>query len=619
MQTSRTSPIWFLALVVLLFSVTASRLVRGQSTTSQDVGNIHVMIAEGETLSSATPPRLNTMDAARQFYASHGDDFDVLVYFTNFVTADEAEGFFYEPLRNAVMGIGEQQFDPSDALTNYGSASRLKGSVFQGNLSIYQADLNAPIADGSPPGQDVTTLTILGQEVLHRFGVVTRFDSDPGAGITPSSAMLGRSANHWSFFLETQASVFDGLQWRADSSTTFTALDSFERFSQLDLYLIGAKPASEIAPWFLIENVGPAFSGTVQSVTTDEFPVLIASQNFGADASLVDNILIVNQGTAREQTYAISDNAQDTTDTSLGRLTLATKGTGDPPTGVDINAGDAFVVTFDAVGPVRHKVATVDTDGNVEFTSGSNITVTGTRRDITINDVIAVEGARIPVAAEGRTFKVAFILLQQTGSSINQTEVTKLDDIRKGFVTWFNDQDREPVDARHHFGWGGDGCYRVYAARQWRVFLLDGGHRDQYHYRLRQNPARNRPNGACRPGDIWIYLRRRPRFRGRRSSLAVDPERQDLCRGCRSGQYRVGHRESRQRDGDDNIQFYRFDRNGFREWVDHDCRGGPDCEVPEPGPVSTVATTSMGRSPSTRMYRFPWSRFAVSPMSGANS
>ena len=440
MQTSRTSPIWFLALVVLLFSVTASRLVRGQSTTSQDVGNIHVMIAEGETLSSATPPRLNTMDAARQFYASHGDDFDVLVYFTNFVTADEAEGFFYEPLRNAVMGIGEQQFDPSDALTNYGSASRLKGSVFQGNLSIYQADLNAPIADGSPPGQDVTTLTILGQEVLHRFGVVTRFDSDPGAGITPSSAMLGRSANHWSFFLETQASVFDGLQWRADSSTTFTALDSFERFSQLDLYLIGAKPASEIAPWFLIENVGPAFSGTVQSVTTDEFPVLIASQNFGADASLVDNILIVNQGTAREQTYAISDNAQDTTDTSLGRLTLATKGTGDPPTGVDINAGDAFVVTFDAVGPVRHKVATVDTDGNVEFTSGSNITVTGTRRDITINDVIAVEGARIPVAAEGRTFKVAFILLQQTGSSINQTEVTKLDDIRKGFVTWFNDQ-----------------------------------------------------------------------------------------------------------------------------------------------------------------------------------
>ena len=440
MRTSRARPILFLALTAVLLSVTASRLIHGQSTTSQDVGNIHVMIAAGDTLSSATPPRLNTLDAARQFYASHGDDFDVLVYFTNFVTADEGEGFFYEPLRNAVTGIGEQQLDPSDALTNYGSASRLKGSVFQGNLSIYQADLNAPIADGSPPGQGVTTLTILGQEVLHRFGVLAKFDSDPGPGITPSSAMLGRSANHWSFFLETQASVFDGVQWRADSATSFTALDSFTRFSQLDLYLMGAKPASEIDPWFLIENVVPAFSGTVQSVTTDEFPVLTASVNFGADSTLIDNIVIVNQGTSREQTWAISDNSQDFTDTSLGTLTLATKGSGAAPTGLDINAGDPFVVTFDAVGPVRHKVAAVDDDFNVEFSSGANITVAGTRRDITINDVIAVEGARVPAAAEGRTFKVAFILLQQAGSSINQTEVTKLDNIRKGFVTWFNDQ-----------------------------------------------------------------------------------------------------------------------------------------------------------------------------------
>ena len=153
------------------------------------------------------------------------------------------------------------------------------------------------------------------------------FDSDPDpGGITPSRDLLGRDGAHWSFFLETQASVFDGLQWRADSSTTFTALDSFKRFSQLDLYLMGAKPASEIEPWFLIENVQPAFSGTVQSVTTDEFPVLIASQNFGADGSLIDNILIVNQGTAREQTWAISDNAQDTTDTSLGEAHAGDKG-----------------------------------------------------------------------------------------------------------------------------------------------------------------------------------------------------------------------------------------------------------------------------------------------------
>ncbi len=109
------------------------------------------------------------------------------------------------------------------------------------------------------------------------------------------------------------------------------------------------------------------------------------------------------------------DNAQDGTDSSLGRLTLSEKGTGSAPSQVDINAGDPFVVTFDAVGPVRHKVGTLDADSNVEFVSGANITLTGTRRDITINDVIAVEGARVPAAQEGGSLRVVFILLQQAG------------------------------------------------------------------------------------------------------------------------------------------------------------------------------------------------------------
>jgi len=356
--------------------------------------------------------------------------------------------------------------------------------------------------------------------------------------------MLGRSANYWSFFLETQASVFGGVQWRADSATGFTALDRVTRFSQLDLYLMGAKPASEIDPWFLIENVQPAFSGTVQSVTTDEFPVLTASVNFGADSTLIDNIVSVNQGTSREQTWAVSDNSQDFTDSSLGTLTLATKGSGAAPTGLDINAGDPFVVTFDAVGPLRHKVTAVDDDGNIEFTSGANVTVTGTRRDITINDVIAVEGARVPAAAEGRTFKVAFILLQQAGSSINQTEVTKLDNIRKGFVTWFNDQTGSRLMLDTTLIATTTGVTAFTFPDIWWLLLLDGGNRGEHHFRLRQNPAGNGQPGAGRVGDLWIHRRGCPGVRGGRSGLPSDPERQDLCRGCRSSQYRVGDCES---------------------------------------------------------------------------
>ena len=441
MQAPQKFIILFVVAFVGVSYASMARTVQAQTNTSQDVGNIHVMIAAGDTLGSESPPRFSTQAAARQFYATHSDDFDILVYFTNFVTADEAEGFFYEPIRNAVTGIGESITDPPTTLEDYGSASRLKGSVFQGNLSIFPDDLTQDLVGFALPGQNVTPFTILGQEILHRFGMTARFDSDPGPGITPSRDMLGRAGNHWSFFLESQASVFDGLEWRADSSTMFTATDNFRRFSQLDLYLIGAKPASDVSPWFLIENVQALFSGTVQTVmTTDGFPVITAAQDFGADALLIDTILIVNKGTAREQTYTVSDNFQDVTDPSLGMLTLAEKGpSGDAPTGVDINVGDTFEVTFDAVGPQRNNLGAFDEEFNFGYT-GSDITLTGTRKDITIDDVIAVEGPRVPAAEQGRSLRVALILLQAPGTSVDQVKVTQLDNIRTGFSTWFNDQ-----------------------------------------------------------------------------------------------------------------------------------------------------------------------------------
>ena len=443
MKRSRNTPILFVGLLALISYVSASRLpVHGQATASQDVGNIHVMFAEGDTLSSDSPPRFDTQGAARQFYQNHGDDYDILVYFTNFQTADDADGFFYETLRNSTTGIGVELMDPSDALANYGSASRLQGSVFQGRLSIYpDDDLDAPLMDGSSPGQTVTSNTLLGQEVMHRFNAFVRFDSDPGPGITPSRDMLGREQAHWSFYLESQASVFDGLQWRADSSTNFTAIDSFRRFSQLDLYLMGAKTASEVEPWFLIDDPVPVFSDTAQSVTTSgEYPVVVVLRNFGPEGSLIDDVLVSNPGTSREQQFSVVSSGQDVTDSSLGQIEIGVKGTGQPPTDIDFKAGDPFLVKYDATGPVRHKIGNSDSEGNVQFLTGATIIVNGTKKDITIDDVIAVEGPRVPDAQNGASVRAAFILLQLPGTSINQTEVTKLDNIRKGFTTWFNDQ-----------------------------------------------------------------------------------------------------------------------------------------------------------------------------------
>jgi hypothetical protein len=66
------------------------------------------------------------------------------------------------------------------------------------------------------------------------------------------------------------------------------------------------------------------------------------------------------------------------------------------------------------------------------------VTFRGTRQNVTVNDIIATEGPRIPtVAAAPKLFKQAFILLVQRGTSPSATEVAKLDRIRQRWQAFF--------------------------------------------------------------------------------------------------------------------------------------------------------------------------------------
>ena len=86
----------------------------------------------------------------------------------------------------------------------------------------------------------------------------------------------------------------------------------------------------------------------------------------------------------------------------------------------------------------------VDSPTNVvprrDATSAPEIGVTfsGTRRDLKIEDVIAAMGARNPTASNSsRVHRQAFIYLVSGGAAVDQTQVTKVDTIRRAWVTFF--------------------------------------------------------------------------------------------------------------------------------------------------------------------------------------
>src|SRR6185436_18108793 len=66
----------------------------------------------------------------------------------------------------------------------------------------------------------------------------------------------------------------------------------------------------------------------------------------------------------------------------------------------------------------------------------TGVTVTGTPRTITIGDVIAAEGERVPSAENApKRFKLGFVLLVRAGHDAEDFELTGINTIRDAFTT----------------------------------------------------------------------------------------------------------------------------------------------------------------------------------------
>jgi hypothetical protein len=221
---------------------------------------------------------------AQRFLQSHPDEFDQIIVFLAFDYDIGGNAFAYEiNVRNPVRGIGLPLIDDSQS---YGSAERLKSFVMMGSLDgsgRFPADPNQKFM------RTYNTLEVLAHEVGHRW-LAYPFIQLSGVGAT--SLLWNTDLAHWSFFFNANASVMEGnlIEDRGAGlgSSRFRTMDVTNRYSPLDLYLMGFESPDRVPNMFFVTSP----TGTFR----DRSSVPTIGETFGGtrrDFS-VDNIILSN-------------------------------------------------------------------------------------------------------------------------------------------------------------------------------------------------------------------------------------------------------------------------------------------------------------------------------------
>ena len=189
-------------------------------------------------------PTVNLQNVAREFYRTHGDDFDSLVLFTNFESNLDLVGVlaFAINVQNDVLGIGNPNrseiFPQFDHTSEYGSQGRLRSFLTMKNLKVWEDD---PLENTFGPA--TSTLSVL----AHEFGHTWLAFIDP-------PVLLTRDRAHWNFFLHTSGSLLGGNDIQDNGDGSFITLAPKDIFSPLDLYLMGLLKPEDVPPTFLVTD-----------------------------------------------------------------------------------------------------------------------------------------------------------------------------------------------------------------------------------------------------------------------------------------------------------------------------------------------------------------------------
>ncbi|MBW8713294.1 MAG: hypothetical protein JF632_04325 [Acidobacteria bacterium] len=225
----------------------------------------------------AQDAQLDVVALAKKFYASHPDNYDQLVIWTDAPVITDA--FAYETtVKNEIRGIGVDTYDLSQ---DFGSGGRLRSLVVMDWLGKY------PDSPTQKFLGENNTVSVMGQESGHRWLAFLEFRDRTGQR---SDQLLGRDLAHWSFFFDSDASVMEGNDIQDLGGGSFKTVAAVQRYSLLDQYAMGLVPDTAVPPFFYVENptnmsatrkpesapeVGITFNGTRRDVLIQDIQAIV--------------------------------------------------------------------------------------------------------------------------------------------------------------------------------------------------------------------------------------------------------------------------------------------------------------------------------------------------------
>ncbi len=215
---------------------------------------------------------------------------------------------FESTISNAIRGLGSDTFNQS---ADFGSGGTLESVMVMDRPAKYGDDPNAKLLGES------SALAVIAHETGHRW--LTQFQFSDGRGGT-SDAMLGRQRAHWSFFMDSDASVMEGNDIEDLGGGSFRTIAAGERYSRLDLYGMGLVGPNDVPAVFYVDaptnvspsrdresapRVGVTFTGTRRTVLIQDIVAAVGARQPSVDGSPKQHrqawVYVIGRGTTPSQ------------------------------------------------------------------------------------------------------------------------------------------------------------------------------------------------------------------------------------------------------------------------------------------------------------------------------
>lgn len=244
-------------LTVLIVSVVCMSWSALPAFADPDVGNVaiiedvngNILPAEGMCDNMLFAQGLCVNHAATAFYQSHGDNYDILVFFTPKAMNPLFNVQMGFPVQVAAAGIGLESFSLFNP-AQFGSAGRLRQCVKMGSLP---ALTDNPTDLGVLP--PITGVELMAHEIGHQWLCWITVDHDDGQGLIPVLRGWEDGPNgHWSCMFNNHGSVMYGGSLTDNGDGTFTDTGVKRKYSQLDQYLMGLRAADEVDDMWYVSD-----------------------------------------------------------------------------------------------------------------------------------------------------------------------------------------------------------------------------------------------------------------------------------------------------------------------------------------------------------------------------